>query len=179
MESPHRPDLNTELLDLHKRLLADDPVATADLFEIAVPILERYLRHQFPSIGPGVDPDIYILAAHDALTDYFKNPRKYDPSLSRLTTYLRLAAKRDLQNLLRKESRHAKGRISLDSVEFDRSDGNDLSQAIADDIDAERLSEDLTKNMTTAERDLFFLMVEGERSTMAAAAALGIEHLPD
>ncbi len=179
MESPHHSDLNTELLDLHKRLLADDPVATADIFEIAAPILERYLCYQFPSIGPGVDPDIYTLATYDALTDYFKNPRKYDSSLSGLMTYLRLAAKRDLQNLLRKESRHARGRISLDSVEFNRSDGNDLSQTIADDIDAERLSEELTKNMTPAERDVFFLMVEGERSTEAAAVALGIEHLPD
>lgn len=177
MESPHQSDLNTELLSLHQRLLEDDPVAPVDFFEMAVPALERYLRYQFPSIGPGVDPDIYILATHDALTDYFKNPQKYDPERSGLMTYLRLAAKRDLQNLLRKESRHATGRVSLESVEFDRSNGNDLSETVADSMDAERLREELTEGMTPGERNVFFLMVEGERSTQEAAAVLNIEHL--
>ena len=177
MESPRQPDLNAELLNLHQRLLDDDPVATVDFFEMAVPVLERYLSFRFPSLGPGVDPDIYILAAHDTLTDYFKNPRRYDPGRSGLMTYLRLAAKRDLQNLLRKESRHATGRTSLDSVEFDTSDGNDVAETVADSLDALRLYDEMTQGMTTAERDVFFLMVEGERSTEAAAAALNIEHL--
>lgn len=177
MESPHQSDLNAELLSLHQRLLDDDPVATVDFFEMVVPRLERYLRYQFPSIGASVDPDVYILATHDALTDYFKSPQKYDPDRSGLMTYLRLAARRDLQNLLGKESRHAKGRISLDSVEFDRSDGNDVAETVAGSIDAERLREELTEGMTPGERDVFFLMVEGERSTEAAAAALNIEHL--
>ena len=177
MESRNRSDLNTELLNLHERLLANDPVATVEFFEIVVPILERYLRYQFPSIGPGVDPGIYLTATHDALTDYFKNPQNYDPSRSGLMTYLKLAAKRDLQNLFRKESRHAAGRISLESVEFDQSDGNELSETVADSIDAERLREELTQDMTPTEREVFFLMAEGERSTKAAAAALGIGDL--
>ena len=176
MESPHQSNLNADLLNLHQRLLNDDPVATVDFFHLVVPTLERYLRYQFPSIGSSVDPDIYVTAIHDALTAYFKNPEKYDPGRSGLMTYLRLAAKRDLQNLLRKESRHAAGRVSQDSVEFDRSDGNDIAQTVADSIDAESLFEELTKGMTPGERDVFFLMVEGERSTEAAAAALNIGH---
>ena len=177
MESPHQSDLNDELLSLHQRLLEDDPVATVDFFEMAVPVLERYLRYQFPSIGHSVDPDIYILAIHDALTDYFKSPHRYDPARSGLMTYLRLTAKRDLQNMLRKESRHATGRISLESVEFEQSDGNDVAEAVVDSIDGQRLYEELTEGMTSAERDVFFLMVEGERSTEAAAAALNIDDL--
>ena len=170
--------MNTALLGLHERLLANDPVAPADVFGMVVPVLERYLRYQFPSMGPGVDPDIYVTAVYDALTGYFKNPGNYDPTRSGLMTYLRLAARRDLQNLLAKESRHARGRVSLHSVEFDRSDGNDLSETVADSIDGERLSEEMTKDMTPSERDVFDLMVEGERSTEAAAHVLGIVHLP-
>ena len=177
MESLNPHQLNTELLRLHERLLADDPVATVDFFEMVVPTLERYLRYQFPSIGPSVDPDIYVYAIHEALTDHFKNPGRYDPAKSKLTTYLRLAAKRDLQNLLRKESRHATGRTSLDSVEFELPDGNDISETVADNIDAQRLSDKLAKEMTPEEREVFSLMAEGERSTEAAAAALGIGHL--
>ena len=178
MESPNHPDLNTDLLELHERLLASDPVATSDFFKLVVPTLKRYLRYQFPSMKSSVDPDIYLTAIHDALTEYFKNPTRYDPSRSGLMSYLRLAAKRDLQNLLKKEARHAKGRASPKDVEFQQSDGNDIADKVADSIDAERLSQEVTEHMTPAERDVFFLMVEGVRSTEAAALALGIEHLP-
>lgn len=108
------PDHQRELLELHSRLLLDDPVATEEIFAIATPELERHLRMRFPSIAIGVDPDIYLSAVFDALTEYFKNPSKYDPDKSGLMTYLRMAARWDMQNLLAKESRHAKGRTPLE-----------------------------------------------------------------
>ncbi len=165
------------LLDLHNRLLSHDPVATEELFTIATPELERHLRTRFPSLAAGVDPDIYLSAVYEALTDYFKNPSKYDPSKSGLMTYLRLACRRDLQNLLAKESRHASRRISLESVEFSLSDGNDVSDTVADSLDSRRLVADLTREMTSEERVVFSLMAEGERSTRAAAEAMNIGHL--
>ena len=172
------PNPQAELLELHNRLLSDDPVATEEIFNIVAPELERHLRLRFPSLAAGVDPDIYVSAVYEALTDYFKNPGKYDSSRSGLVTYLRLAARRDMQNLLRKESRHVTGRISLESVEFSRSDGNDISERVADDLDFQRLVEDLAQRMTSEERAVFSLMLEGERSTEAAAEAMGMGHLP-
>lgn len=171
------PDCHAVLLDLHKRLLSFDPVATEELFTIAAPELEKHLRLTFPSLAPGVDPDIYLSAVYETLTDYFKSPEKYDPAKSGIMTYLRLACRRDMQNLLAKESRHASGRISLESVEFSLSDGNDVSDAVADSLDSQRLVADLTGGMTSEERAVFSLMMEGERSTRVAAEAMNIGHL--
>ena len=171
------PNRQAVLLDLHKRLLSHDPVATEELFTIAAPELEKHLRLTFPSLAPGVDPDIYLSAVYETLTDYFKNPSKYDPAKSGLITYLRLACRRDLQNLLAKESRHASGRISLQSVEFILSDGNSVSDTVADKLDSQRLVADLAQGMTSEEQAVFSLMTEGERSTRAAAVAMNIGHL--
>ncbi|MCY4579975.1 MAG: hypothetical protein OXD31_13150 [Chloroflexi bacterium] len=171
------PDRQVELLDLHNRLLSHDPVATEELFTIVAPELEKHLRAWFPGLAVGVDPDIYLSAVYEALTDYFKNPSKYDPTRSGLMTYLRLACRRDMQNLLARESRHAAGRISLESVEFSLSDGNDVSERVADSLDSKRLVADLTRGMTSEERAVFSLMMEGERSTRVAAEAMNIGHL--
>ena len=166
------------MLDLHNRLLSDDPTATGEFFNIAAPELERHLRARFPSLAVGVDPDIYLSAVFDALTDYFKNPGKYDPDKSAIMTYLRMAARRDMQNLLRKESRHAAGRISIEDVEFRQSDGNDMAERVAENLDVRREIEDLERGMTSEERAVFSLMLEGERSTRAAAEAMGVGDLP-
>lgn len=92
-------------------------------------------------------------------------------------TYLRLACVRDLQNLLAKESRHASGRISVESVEFSLSDGNDVSETVADSLDGQRLVAELTRGMTSEEQAVFSLMLEGERSTRVAAEVMNIGHL--
>lgn len=172
------PDSNDELLNIHERLLDSDPTATYDMFQIAASALERYLRFKFPSIATSVDPDIYLSAAHDALTDYFKNPHRYDRDKRGLMGYLRMLAYRDMQNLIRKESRHAAGRVSLDDVEFSASDGNDTSETVADRMDARRIQYELARDMNSQELAVFDLIIQGERSTEAAACALGISHLP-
>ena len=171
------PNRQAVLLDLHKRLLSHDPVVTEELFTITAPELEKHLRARFPSLAPGVDPDIYLSAVYETLTDYFKSPSKYDPAKGGMMTYLRLACRRDLQNLLAKESRHASGRISLEGVEFGLSDGNDVSDTVADSLDSRRLVADLARGMTSEERAVFSLIAEGERSTRAAAEAMNIGHL--
>ena len=166
------------MLDLHQRLLSDDPVATEEIFNIAAPDLERHLQLRFPSLAAGVDPDVRTLAVYEALTDYFKNPSKYKPDKRGLMGYLRMAAGRDMQNLLRRESRHVTGRVSLADVEFRQPDGNDVSERVAESLDGQRLIEDLKRGMTSEERSVFALMLEGERSTAIAAESMGIGHLP-
>ena len=168
-----------ELLNIHKRLLDGDPTATVDIFDAVVPTLKGYLRGKFPELAPSADPDIYADAVFEALTDYFKNPRKFDQSKRGLMGYLRMAAYRDLQNLLAKERRHAKGRISLDDDVAKRlTDGNSLAESVIDEIETKRLLNELGKDMTPPDRNLLSVMADGERDTDAAAQALGIAHLP-
>ena len=80
-------------------------------------------------------------------------------------------------NLLSKESRHVTGRLPLESVEFRSSDGNDVSDRVAADIDVRRAVHKLTREMSPNERAVFSLMLDGERSTEVAAAAMNIGHL--
>jgi DNA-directed RNA polymerase specialized sigma24 family protein len=147
------------------------------MFSLVAPELEKYLRLRFPDLAFGVDPDIYLSAVYETLTDYFKTPEKYDPAKSGLLTYLKLASWRDLRNLLRKESRHTSGRVRLEDVEFSHSDGNDISERVAEDLDNQRLVADLTQGMTSDEQAVFDLMMEGERSTRVAAEAMNIGHM--
>ena len=177
-DSNDKPNRQARLLELHNRLMSDDPLATNDIFEAVVPELETHLRIKFPNLAPSVDPDIYTSAVFDALTDYFKNPNRYDHSKSGLMTYLRMVATRDMQNLLAKESRHAKGKVSFEDVEFDQSDGNDIAETVANGLYERQLMERLTQDMKPAESAVLRLMMEGERSTAAAVKLLGIEHLP-
>ena len=167
-----------ELLILHNRLLDEDPTATVDIFDAVAHKLEGYLRYRFPDLAPGADPYIYVSAVYDTLTDYFKNPGKFDPDKRGLMGYLRMAAYRDMQNLFDKERRHAKRRTSLDDVEFSASDGNDFSSAVIDRIETQRIRDELSRDMTGQEVIVFDLMVKGERSTEVAADALRIAHLP-
>ncbi len=173
-----KPNRQVELLELHNRLLSGDPVVTQEMFEVLVPELEKHLRMQFPNLAPSVDPDIYTSAVYDALTDYFKKPNKYNSCKSNLMTYLKMAARRDMQNLLAKETRHSTGRVPFEDVEFGQSDGNDISETVAEDIDGQRLIEDLARDMTAKEQAVFRLMIDGERSASAAAKSMGIGHLP-
>ena len=171
------PNRNDELLNIHNRLLDEDPLATYDMFDAAVPLIERHLKFRFPSLAPGIDRDIYTLAAYQALTDYFKSPNNYDPQKRGLKGYLEMIAYRDMQNLLQKEYRRIKRTASLD-VALHLSDGNNLSESVIDDIEAKRVFDEWTRDLTPPDRNLLSLMVDGERSTEAAAQALDITHLP-
>ena len=51
MASQKPSDRNVELLEMHGRLLADDPVATYDIAHAVGQDLVRYLRFRFPSLA--------------------------------------------------------------------------------------------------------------------------------
>ena len=54
---------------------------------------------------------------------------------------------------------------------------NDVSDRVAEGIDGRRMIEDLKQGMTSEERAVFSLMLDGERSTEVAAATMNIGHL--
>jgi RNA polymerase sigma-70 factor (ECF subfamily) len=170
-------------LALHLRLCADDPVATADLCRAYLVPLTAWLEAK----GPRCDSHLAQTAVGEALMTYAQRPRAYDPARGDLAAYLRMAARGDLLNLLRKERRHHRDRISLAAVEDGEDSGNlsgrepeplahleqgeqaDAGRAVVRAV-AERCSEE--------EKRVLDLLVAGERSTAVFAAGLGKEHLP-
>jgi RNA polymerase sigma-70 factor (ECF subfamily) len=172
-----------EGLSLHLRLCEPDALASADLCLACLDPLVHWLETQFPRD----DPHLRETAAHDALWGYLKAPERYHPERGPLPAYLRMAARRDLYNLRKREGRHHRRRVAWSAVELGEEGGNipgreeDPSGLLEDREESERweaLLRAVRQACTEAERRVLELMLAGERSTAAHAEALGLTGLP-
>jgi hypothetical protein len=172
-----------EGLRLHLLLLGMAPDASADVCEAYLGPLLHWLAGK----APAVDPDLRQTAAHEALIKYFNNPTSYDPGRASLATYLRMAARGDLWNLLRGEARHHLHRVTWSVVEDDEEGGNLSGREEEPVLRLEREEETaqgqaflraVEARCTEAERGVLELLLAGERQTSAYAAALGVGGLP-
>ncbi len=175
-----RKDDEDEARALHERLLAGDPLSTADLFFHFAPKLRRRLAAKFAT----TDPELIEEAISETLLDYFLRPERYDPSRRSLRGYLVMAAERDLLNL-RDQNRRRQGRLHpVDPVELDAQsrkeweEGDDIAASIVDDEAAAAIwSEAMAVARTDEERIVQRLRLEGERATVVYVAALGWDDL--
>ena len=175
-------------LDLHRRLMEGDPVAPSDLaIQYLSPLIDR-LSHTNRSPADFIEE-----AVHLAIVSLCKNPASFDPARSKadcpLFAFLHMAAQRDLQNLLKKEERHWRARVALESVEQSPDGGkylgreNDPSVRLVLREEAEQADQQILGAVRTGlsdgEQRCLVLLIDGERKTLAFAQALGIEHLPN
>ncbi|MGL4553833.1 MAG: hypothetical protein ACRC33_21965, partial [Gemmataceae bacterium] len=109
-------------LALHARLLATDGVADADICCHFLPPLVAHLSR----CRPRLPPDLLLTAAHDAVLGYLRRPAAFDPAQLDLGGYLRMAAWRDLLNLLRRERPF----FSLHDVEDPGAAGNSPADGV-------------------------------------------------
>ena len=120
MHDPPHSELSAEdALRLHRRLLERDPVAPADFAVAFLNPLIAWLR----TINSSVDPMACTEAAGEAIVGFLNNLTAYDPERLGVVAFLRMAAQRDLQNLLRKERRHQQNRRDWIVVEQGAVDG--------------------------------------------------------
>ena len=181
-ETPKSLPTREQELALHRRILAKDPTAPSDLAVAYLTPLIRWLstRHR------KTPEDFRDQAAEDAILALCKNPASYD-SNRRMTLfgYLKMAAHRDLLNLLRKESRHQKNR---QPVELSLLDGK-YSKDHADPSFSLRIREEadmatakilpvVLLGLSAAEKRVLELMLSGEKKTAVLAQAYGIGDLP-
>lgn len=170
----------TEDLTLHLRLIAGDPTATLDCVERWLPWLERRLSQSQPSFASR-DPHMLTTAAIDALLNYTGNPDSYDPARSSLGSYLFMSARGDLLNAMRRDRSHSTRAAPIESVELWLPDrNNNLEENAINTVDASAIWEDVLAAMPDPlDRHMLLLMMEGERTTKAYAAVLGIQDLPE
>ena len=170
-----------EALRLYRRLLEGDPVAPPDFANAFLNPLIAWLQRT----NRQIDPMACEEAAGEAIFSFILNVAKYVPEDLEVAAFLRMAAKRDLLNLLRKESRHQRQRRDLRLVELEpaagkyleREDDPSLSLQI-EEAKQERLPpNEVWQQLTEAERRFLERMQEGERSTSAFAAILGLTEL--
>jgi RNA polymerase sigma-70 factor (ECF subfamily) len=169
-------------LRLHQRLLERDPVAPADFAAAYLKPLIAWLR----TTHAGVDPMACEEAVDEAIVGFLIDPSKYDPQRLGVEAFLRMAAQRDLQNLLRKERRHQRKRRDWKVVEQASEDGkylrrdDDPSLPLQMDEARQRqaLPDAVRQQLTDVERRCWEQMQQGERSHSVFAALLGVTHLP-
>ena len=162
-----------ELCAAWSRLTADSTTA-GPFAELVLPPLEADLRRLFPR----ADPHAAAEAADWAVAAFLRNPAAYDPARGPLAPFLRLAARRDLMNLLAADGRRRRGQIPWAGVELTHPAGNELA-------DGESLADHpavlaAAAALDDAGRRVLDLMLDGERDTAVFAEALGVSHLsPD
>lgn len=160
-----------ELVAAWRRLVADPDTGGA-FAEAVLPPLEADLARQFPRTYPHDITD----AADWAVAAFLRNPTSFDPARGRLPAFLRLAARRDLLNLLDAEKRRRRGRIPWEGVELTQPAGNDPEEAeCLADLPAMRAAVEV---LSDSDRRVLDLMLDGERETAVFAAVLGLADRP-
>jgi RNA polymerase sigma-70 factor (ECF subfamily) len=169
-------------LDIHRRLMDEDPVAPSELAENLMDYLFNILSKKYHWIN---DPGIISDAVTDALIGYVKKPQNFNPNKRKLLGYLVMVAERDLIDILRKSQKHSHLKKSLSDVELRGFDSNTLlkdesEQLILDHIEKKDLKEELCKIFNDhMDLRLVEMMLAGERSTDRFAEVLGVCNLSD
>ncbi len=162
--------------ELHRRLLAGEKTAPADLAEAYHPAILEFLRKKNPR---RLDDDLIADAAFETWASLCKKPTSYDGKGS-FWSFLQLSAQRDLLNRLAKETRHRRHYKTGEAVEQWPVVGIALRDDRTDDL--ERVERDIlpvvTKGLTEGQVRCLDLYLAGERMTSAFAAALGIAERP-
>jgi RNA polymerase sigma-70 factor (ECF subfamily) len=177
-----------EALALLEQLLERDPVAPSDVAMAYLEPLARWLAR----LNPRLDPSECYTAAEDAIVSLLTHPESYNSAGMPLEAYLRMAAKRDLQNARRSEGRHAGRRADWGAVELSASMGKHLMDVDSDPariLELQEMIEEIVRKrpripaaalagLTPGEVQALSLVECGERRTEMYAVALGITHLP-
>lgn len=165
---------------IHSRLLQrDDPTASAELIGAYLePLIDRLERN--PHFRQLSDKTLISDAVTDALLDYAENPERFDPKKSSLITYLTMAARGDLLNLLNREQRRFQREKEI--VAQFKANRNTLQEdsaqdVLQDDHTYQKLMEQVLSEFPDAiDRQLLPLILDRERKTAAYIEILGIQH---
>lgn len=165
---------------LHARLLRGEPTAPSDLATVYLQPLVDWLHRTFRR----EDEALLETVAIELILKVGRAPDRYDPDRSALSAYLRMAARRDVQNALQRERRRTARQISLDDVELSAparnrewASASDPADAVIEAFDRERLLA-LREHFSAQDWEVVLLRIERERRTERYAAVLGLRDRP-
>ena len=173
-------DDSAQLLEMHRRLLAGDRTASEAVMRLLHASLTQEVSAQFRQIDQHIIWDGVI----DAMLDYCARPQQFDAERGvSLKRFLRLAARRNVMNILRGEQRRkvreeAAGHAwAAANVELDPAAGNLFQKE--ESAQRQRQQTALTNALQNPnDQQLLALRLQGVRRTEAFAEILGITHLP-
>jgi len=166
------PALAAEL-ELHERVLQEDPVAPAEVFrDFMEPVLRILMEEDRCNADDAHD------SAIDALFAYLRAPERYDRRRARLSTYLIHAARRRAMDRRRSsEARTRREREFAVTVDLRSRNPKDVMDAAVEAGQAAELLE--TVKLSERERQFLGLILQGESSTERLAEVLGKASLPE
>lgn len=170
----------SQLLELHRRLCDGDRTASEMLAELILEPLVEALSRRFPR----TDEQIIWDGVVEAVLDYCTRPHQFDAERGvPLDHFLLMASTRNLQNLLRGETRRRARQEKVSAshlsttVELDPVLGNLLQKEESEQL--QQREEDMMHLLhDPTDRQIVALRLRGERRTEAFAEVLGISHLP-
>jgi len=166
------------LLEIHARMCAGDPTASADLIQAVYLPLARYALNRHG--GFGLDIDQARDRALDVVSQLIKRPSQFDPAKGNLFGYLCMALDGDVVN--HAQTAQARQKKFRDHVVEVRSVGGNSYETRPDvPIDARRIMKEHIDKLVKkpGDREVLELFLAEERETAAYAAVLGISHLPE
>jgi RNA polymerase sigma-70 factor, ECF subfamily len=164
--------------NIHKKLLAQEVTAPAELAEVLLEPLIHRLTRKFPKLP---DSDLLYDAVTDALMSYVKRPAQFDPAKRSLMGFLVMAAEGDLHNALAKEKRRRQKEISFKDVELGEAAGkSEVEDGNSETEPAEEKLRQALPRIFEDPKDLVMveMMISGERTTEAFVEVLKLQHLP-
>jgi hypothetical protein len=165
------------LLAVHDRLVAGDPTASADLFEIAYGPLIGHAINKHRTFG--MDEDRARDLAVGVLAELVERPDIFDPQKGSLFGFLCMMLDGDAKNLGRNEA-NRREIFSGFAVEVREVGGNSYVMSPETRVDAQRIMAQHHADIVVdqGDREVLDLMLQDEREYEPYAKALGIDHLP-
>ncbi len=166
-------------LQFHQRILArNDPIAWDQLAVWLYPALVQDLRKR---VHQGTDPMLVEEAVGEAFLNYCRNPKRYNPQLISLRSFLLMEAEHDLKNALARERRQTQYQVSL-VAPYDTNEEQDIidkSQDLDAHIQGEELREHILGTFTdSVDRSIAELILDRIRSSEPYINLLELDGLP-
>ncbi len=158
------------LAELHVHVLNGDETAREEIARLLVPLVQERMRR----FARGADASLIEESVHDAILDYLFAPHSFDPSRSRLDTFVGLAARRNLIDGLRRLHRLAGREIVA---------GHPLNETLALAVPIAEPDDSCAALVAViarseAERAFLNARLDGERRTDVLAKLLGMADAP-
>lgn len=175
-------------VEQHQRILRRDVTAFAELCEVALPHLVAFLQSIFPTHDSHLREQVVI----DCLLDYQARPQQYNPEKLALWPFLRMAARRDMLNMLDKQDRYSHRLYPIDDphIASQLSSVNDIQEDMALDDwlqydwlqcytarPREEIIAALQAELAPVDQQMLWLMMDGVRETLPYATIMGLTHL--
>ena len=156
-------------LGLHKSVQEKNDTALSRLNYMYGDQIVRILKYKFQTAA--TRDEAYIMeAVNEALFGYYKNPNAFNPEKLTLLSFLIVAAKRDLLNILQKEKKHLNRKNLPEDVELQEKFWNSVMEGQSSPDDTIQYDE----KMTTIQ-NLLEGLFENKRDVILAEMIIGAD----